>query len=75
MPGLVESVVDGETGILVPPGDVAALTAAIAALMLDEERRARFGRAGRARMQSEFSLKAMVAAHIEVYEAILNEPV
>lgn len=73
--GLVESVVDGETGILVPPGNVAALTAAIAALMLDEERRARFGRAGRARMQSEFSLKAMVAAHIEVYEAILNEPV
>ena len=71
--GLVESVVDGETGILVPPGDVAALTAAIAALMLDDGRRARFGHAGKARMQAGFSVDTMVERHIEVYEAILDE--
>ncbi len=71
--GLAESVVDGETGILVPPGDVAALTAAIAALMLDDGRRARFGRAGKDRMQAGFSVDAMVERHIEVYEAVLNE--
>ncbi len=71
--GLVESVVDGETGMLVPPEDVAALTGAIATLMNDDERRERFGRNGKARMQADFTIDAMVDHHIELYESILNE--
>jgi glycosyltransferase involved in cell wall biosynthesis len=47
-PGLRESVVDGETGILVPHGDVTALAAALGRLLDDVELRTRMGRAARA---------------------------
>ena len=47
-PGLRESVVDGETGLLVPHGDVPALTRALGALLRDRDRRARMGRRARA---------------------------
>jgi len=46
-PGLRESVVDGETGLLVPHGDVAALTDALASLMDDGARRREMGRRAR----------------------------
>jgi glycosyltransferase involved in cell wall biosynthesis len=71
--GLPESVIDGETGMLLPAGDVAALTGAIATLMNDDERRARYGANGKARMQAEFSPAQMVDKHIALYEAVLND--
>jgi glycosyltransferase involved in cell wall biosynthesis len=45
--GVPESVVDGVTGLLVPPADQPALTAAFAQLIADPELRHRFGAAGR----------------------------
>jgi len=45
--GVPEAVVDGETGLLVPPGDTAALTAAFARLIEDPDLRARLGEGGR----------------------------
>jgi glycosyltransferase involved in cell wall biosynthesis len=45
--GLPEVVLDGETGLLVPPGDVNALAAAMARLLSEPELRARMGQAGR----------------------------
>lgn len=50
-PGLREAVVDGETGLLVPHGDVPALAAALGTLLRDHELRARMG--GRARAYAE----------------------
>jgi glycosyltransferase involved in cell wall biosynthesis len=47
-PGLRESVVDGETGLLVPHGDVPALAAAVRTLLGDGALRARMGRQARA---------------------------
>jgi glycosyltransferase involved in cell wall biosynthesis len=47
--GLRESVVAGETGLLVPPGDAAAFAAAIEALVTDPERRLRLAAAARER--------------------------
>ncbi|MBK5970235.1 Putative glycosyltransferase EpsD [Thiorhodovibrio litoralis] len=70
--GIPEAVRDGETGLLVPPGDVAALAAAIARLLGDAELRARFGTAGRARMRAEFSLDAMVEGNLAVYRELLQ---
>lgn len=59
--GCVDAVVDGETGTLVPPRDVAALSAAIAAYLEDPALRARHGRAGRARVAGAFGQEALWA--------------
>ncbi|CAN5676194.1 glycosyltransferase family 4 protein [soil metagenome] len=55
LPALAETVVDGETGMLVAPGDTGALARAIAALASDPEKRNRFGRAGRQRYEERYS--------------------
>jgi glycosyltransferase involved in cell wall biosynthesis len=70
--GLAEAVVDGETGILVPPEDAAALRMAIAALLDDETLRNRLGSAGRKRMQDHFSIATMAEKHIALYESVIN---
>ena len=70
--GLPEAVVDGETGILVAPGDAAALREAIAALLDDESLRMRLGSAGRKRMQQDFSIATMATMHVALYESVIN---
>lgn len=67
--GTPELVVDGETGILVPPGDVAALADALAALLADPDRAKRMGEAGRTRVEREFSLAASTARVLSLYSA------
>ncbi len=52
--GCREAVVDGETGIIVPPGDVDSLASALARLLADPELRDRFGKAGRQRAEIEY---------------------
>ncbi len=70
--GLPEAVADGETGILVPAEDIAALRDAIAALIDSGELRARLGAAGRERMQKEFSIATMADRHEQLYESVVN---
>jgi len=50
-----DAVLDGETGLIVPPGDPAALAAAIRRLASDESLRERMGRAGRERFLAKFT--------------------
>ncbi len=57
---LPEIAVDGETGLLVPPGDVAALTEAALTLLRDRERARRMGRAGRQRALEMFTIERTV---------------
>ena len=66
--GNSELVDDGSTGILVPPGNVPVLAAAIAGLAGDGKRAAAMGRAGRQRVEREFSLAAMVDQYRTLYD-------
>jgi glycosyltransferase involved in cell wall biosynthesis len=59
--GIPEVVVDGTTGILVPPGDSASLAAAVRRLANDPQEGARMGRRGRARIARVFSREKMIA--------------
>jgi glycosyltransferase involved in cell wall biosynthesis len=70
--GLAEAVAHDETGILVPPEDTGALRDAIAKLMEDEALRHRLGRAGKKRMQSDFSIATMADQHVAMYESVIN---
>jgi glycosyltransferase involved in cell wall biosynthesis len=69
--GLLDLVVDGETGVLVPPRDVPALRDALELLLGDAELRKRLGDAGRARVQERFSWPAVTDATIAAYEDAL----
>lgn len=53
--GAAEAVVDGESGFVVAPTDVAGAAAAIARLVDDAERRAAFGAAARRRAEDQFA--------------------
>jgi len=70
--GLPELVRDGETGLLVPPDDPAALSAAIAALLSEPARRADLGRRGRERALSEFTWSAVAGRYLNAYAAALE---
>jgi glycosyltransferase involved in cell wall biosynthesis len=66
---------DGETALLVPPGDAPALAAAIGRALADPDLRARLGAAGRARVVDRFSWRAAAAGTVEVYRrAIAGHP-
>jgi glycosyltransferase involved in cell wall biosynthesis len=66
--GARETVADGVTGWLVPPGDAPALARAMhEALSVTPEQAAAMGVAGRARIAAQFSLERMVAATLDVY--------
>jgi glycosyltransferase involved in cell wall biosynthesis len=65
--GLAETVVEGETGLFVPPGDAGALAAAMAALAGDAALRARLGAAGRTRVLARFTSARMAADTLACY--------
>jgi glycosyltransferase involved in cell wall biosynthesis len=62
----------GETGLTAPPGDVDALRRALAELAADESLRGRFGRAGRLRVESEFTMEIMRSAAAAVYREAVS---
>lgn len=69
--GVPELVVEGETGLLVPPGDGSALAQAIERLLDDADLRRRLGEAGRRRVETTFSLRNWQSAHLELYTELL----
>nr|WP_249810904.1 glycosyltransferase [Bradyrhizobium sp. 164] len=70
--GAAELVVeDGVTGVLVPPGDVDALVAALEPLMRDVDAATAMGARGRARVLAKFSLDAEAARIGEIYRPLL----
>jgi glycosyltransferase involved in cell wall biosynthesis len=64
---------DGKAAVLVKPGDPAELADALGALLDDDDRRASIGAAGRRRVETSFTWRAVAEAMVEVYRhAIAN---
>jgi glycosyltransferase involved in cell wall biosynthesis len=69
--GIPEAVADGETGILVPPGDIRALAEAVERLAADPRLRREMGAAGRRRAAACFTEARMLAESAEIYARLL----
>ncbi len=67
-----EAVVDGVTGYIVPPGDSDALVSRIRDLIKDPEKRERMGRAGRDRVEQEFTMEKNVKKVERLYRELLH---
>ncbi len=70
--GLPEVVAQGETGLLVPPGDVESLAVTVVSLLQDRVRREQMGFCGRARAYERFSLEAFVEQVEHLYDEVLG---
>jgi len=70
--GLPEVVADGETGLVVPVGDVDALAAAIVELAGDPDRARAFGAAGRQRALASFSADRNADGIADLYRRLLS---
>jgi glycosyltransferase involved in cell wall biosynthesis len=72
--GALETVVDGQTGWLVAPGDAKAWATALGeAVTATRGRHEAMGRAGQERARRLYSVQAMCAATLAVYEQILDQ--
>ncbi len=69
--GVAEQIVDGKTGILVPPSNPSALADATLALAGDFERRRRLGEAGRQHVERHFTYERQAAGLDRAYRAAL----
>jgi glycosyltransferase involved in cell wall biosynthesis len=67
--GLPETAIDGVTALVVPPGDIAAMSAAILRFLPNPELAKQFGHVARARAEELFD----IAANNTVYEDLLQE--
>jgi glycosyltransferase involved in cell wall biosynthesis len=73
--GIPSIIDDGAQGLLVPPGDAAALAAALARLLGDPGERRRLGEAARRRQQAEFRLQRTIDTLEELYETLFDAAV
>jgi glycosyltransferase involved in cell wall biosynthesis len=71
--GIPEVVSDGEHGLLVPANDPDALAQALACYLRDPELALRHGRAGRARVEERFSMRAMLASYGALYDGLCRK--
>jgi len=70
--GVPEAVADGDTGLLVEPGNASALAEAVILLLDDPHWRQQLGAAAAERIRTRFSPDRMVEAYIELYREVLQ---
>jgi glycosyltransferase involved in cell wall biosynthesis len=73
--GLTEIIEDGVSGLLVPRGDVRALTQAVRSLLGDPARARRLGEGARARVEGHFSYQRTAAGYLELIHRLLDRGV
>ena len=71
--GIPETVQDGITGLLVPPGDPRTLAEALCTMLQRPERALRFGEAGRRRVENHFNAEQTGAATLRVYRDVCHQ--
>ncbi|MCG5493455.1 glycosyltransferase [Ectothiorhodospira variabilis] len=71
--GGVPEILGDDAGLLVPPGDVPALTEAVLCLLDDPDLRRHLGRAARERVSRRFSLDAMVEGNLAIYREVIGQ--
>jgi D-inositol-3-phosphate glycosyltransferase len=71
--GLIDTVVDGATGVHVPPRDPERLARALSALLDDPARRRELGAAGAARARERYGWERIAALTLEVYDELVRE--
>lgn len=72
--GITDIVEDGVSGLLVPPGDPAALAQALGRLLRDPALARRLGEAGRQRLRERFSWDAIVNRWLDLYTGLATRP-
>ncbi len=70
--GPIDIIVDGECGLLVPPGDARTLADALNRLLADQALRAEFGALARRRIEERFDIRTEVIAHEAMYDSLLG---
>ena len=70
--GPEEVVTNGKTGLLVPPGEPAAIGSALIDLLTNREMAKQLAQAGRAKVREEFALEKMLAQYEALYERLLE---
>jgi starch synthase len=70
--GIPEVVADGETGLLVPPGEPEPLAEALNALLRDPDRARAMGQAGRKRAVAEFGWQSIAAQTAALYAKLVK---
>ncbi|MDH4318939.1 MAG: glycosyltransferase family 4 protein [Desulfobulbaceae bacterium] len=71
--GSLETVIDGETGWLVPPSDPEAMGRALREALSDKNRRELYGQKGKERVQNYFTLQTMCDKTLYTYQQLLAE--
>ncbi|MBU4556545.1 MAG: glycosyltransferase [Actinobacteria bacterium] len=71
--GIPETLLDGETGVLVPQQDLAALSSALISLGADADRRLTMGTAAARFARTRFTLDAMADGYLAMYDAMLED--
>ena len=69
--GIIDSVVDGKTGVHVPPRRPDEVAAVLRELLPDEARRAAYGRAGATRARARYSWSRVAASTLQTYDDLL----
>jgi trehalose synthase len=70
--GIQDQIVDGKSGLLVDPTDIAAFGATVRELMLDGERRERIGAAAQARVRDEFLGVRHLTEYVDLFERVIR---
>lgn len=71
-PGCRDSIIEGKTGLLVPPKDVDALCEAILYLVENPQIASEMGAAGRVLAEERYCINAVVKRHLEIYAKSLE---